>query len=319
MGVRISDLPTANTMTDADYLEAEVSGESRKVVPSTVLEGSGHFSTTTGHDHDGVDSKKIDKEDIIGLTSSDSPTFSTVKLTDLSDGYIPYHSSDSVGLVDGVLKTDVDDAVSKKHTRSHSISSTSDHTSTISSGYILKSDTNGLPSKGTNTDTEVNNAVTKTHDRQHSITSILDHTSTATPGKILKADANGLPIDATNVTDDAQLKRAGGDINSFTLKTTPSVNDIVLIEDSADSYNKKKVKVVSLIGSFYTVSLGGQDGVTITHNLNTSSYITKVAPRDLTPFGMVGDISMVRALNTVTIYNSGIAGINAEVEITVHS
>jgi len=271
MGVRISDLPTANTMTDADYLEAEVSGDSRKVTPPTILDGSGYFSPTTGHDHDGVDSKKVDKEDVIGLTSSDTPTFSTVKLTDLSDGYIPYHSSDLVGLVDGVLKTDADDAISRKH------------------------------------------------DRQHSITSSSDHTSTATPGKILKADANGLPIDTLNVTDDAQLKREAGDINSFTLKTYPDDDDIVLIEDSADSYNKKKAKVVSLIGSFYTVSLGGQDGVTITHNLNTSSYITKVAPRDLTPFGMVGDISMVRALNTVTIYNSGIAGINAEVEITVHS
>ncbi len=51
-----------------------------------------------------------------------------------------------------------------------------------------------------------------------------------------------------NVTNDAQLTRAAGDLNSFTEKVTPVNNDIVLIEDSADSFNKKKIKLLNLLG-----------------------------------------------------------------------
>lgn len=48
-------------------------------------------------------------------------------------------------------------------------------------------------------------------------------------------------IGLTNVTNDAQLKRSAGDINTFTEKVTPVDADIVIIEDSEDSFNKKKV------------------------------------------------------------------------------
>lgn len=51
----------------------------------------------------------------LGLSTSDSPTFATVKLTDLTDGYIPYHVNDAAGLADGPTKTNVDSAVSLKH------------------------------------------------------------------------------------------------------------------------------------------------------------------------------------------------------------
>jgi len=61
------------------------------------------------------------------LKSTDSPIFANIKLSALSDGYIPYHVDDATGFADGPVKADVDDAVSKKHTRSHAISSTSDH------------------------------------------------------------------------------------------------------------------------------------------------------------------------------------------------
>jgi len=52
-----------------------------------------------------------------------------------------------------------------------------------------------------------------------------------------------------NVTDDAQLKRAAGDINTFDEKTPLLDDDIVLIEDSAASYAKKKAKISSLLGA----------------------------------------------------------------------
>ena len=49
-----------------------------------------------------------------------------------------------------------------------------------------------------------------------------------------------------NVTNDAQLKRSAGDFSTFLNKTIPLVNDVVLIEDSADSNNKKYVTLSSL-------------------------------------------------------------------------
>jgi hypothetical protein len=65
-----------------------------------------------------------------------------------------------------------------------------------------------------------------------------------------------------------------------------------------------------------TITLAGQDGVTVTHNKGDTSYIAKVMPRDITPLGSVGDISVVRAANTVTVYNSGFSGGAAEIEIS---
>lgn len=49
------------------------------------------------------------------LDPGSSPIFATLKLSNLSDGKIPYHDSDGVGLVDGPTKTDVDSAVNLKH------------------------------------------------------------------------------------------------------------------------------------------------------------------------------------------------------------
>jgi len=49
------------------------------------------------------------------LGTTNSPTFSTVKLSGLTDGYIPYHVNDATGLADGPTKANVDSAVSLKH------------------------------------------------------------------------------------------------------------------------------------------------------------------------------------------------------------
>ena len=49
-----------------------------------------------------------------------------------------------------------------------------------------------------------------------------------------------------NVTDDAQLKRAAGDFSSFAAKGTPVSADVLLIEDSADSGNKKSIQISNL-------------------------------------------------------------------------
>lgn len=49
-----------------------------------------------------------------------------------------------------------------------------------------------------------------------------------------------------NVTDDAQLKRAAGDIDSFAEKTEPVETDIVLMEDSENSNTKKKLQLANI-------------------------------------------------------------------------
>ena len=55
-------------------------------------------------------------------------------------------------------------------------------------------------------------------------------------------------IGLSNVTNDAQLKRAAGDINTFTEKVTPVETDIVIIEDSEDLFSKKKVLLSNMLG-----------------------------------------------------------------------
>jgi len=49
---------------------------------------------------------KINRTQVYGLTASDSPTFTTVKLSNLTDGYVPYHVSDASGLANSPIYTD---------------------------------------------------------------------------------------------------------------------------------------------------------------------------------------------------------------------
>ncbi len=77
----------------------------------------------------------------------------------------------------GLTHANVSDAISKKHSIQHSITSTSDHTSTATSGQILKADANGLPVDATNTDAQVDDAVSKAHshaDVTQDITVVVD-------------------------------------------------------------------------------------------------------------------------------------------------
>lgn len=68
--------------------------------------------------------------------------------------------------------------------------------------------------------------------------------SSANPHSVTKAQ-----VSLGNVTNDAQLKRAAADFSTFTQKATPVIADRLLIEDSADSQNKKYVTVGDLPSS----------------------------------------------------------------------
>jgi hypothetical protein len=61
------------------------------------------------------DLSPTDARTVLGLATTDSPVFVTVKLSGLTDDYIPYHVDDSTGLANGPTKTNVDSAVSLKH------------------------------------------------------------------------------------------------------------------------------------------------------------------------------------------------------------
>ncbi|MCK9604678.1 MAG: hypothetical protein M0R66_10005, partial [Candidatus Omnitrophica bacterium] len=51
----------------------------------------------------------IAQADVSGLTTASSPVFATVKCSDLTDGYIPYHVSDAAGLADSPLRSTAED------------------------------------------------------------------------------------------------------------------------------------------------------------------------------------------------------------------
>ncbi len=68
-------------------------------------------------------------------------------------------------------------------------------------------------------------------------------TTTGNPHATTKSE-----VGLSDVTNDAQLKRSAGDFNTFTEKTNPVDDDIVILEDSAASFAKKKAKVSKLKG-----------------------------------------------------------------------
>ena len=84
-----------------------------------------------------------------------------------------------------------------------------------------------------------------------------------------------------NVTNDAQLKRESGDINSFTEKVTPANDDVLLIEDSASSYAKKKIKFSSITS--------GASGGGATENLliNSDMRINQYKGVTTSSFGVI--------------------------------
>ena len=75
-------------------------------------------------------------------------------------------------------------------------------------------------------------------------------------------DYTAAQIGLGNVTDDAQLKRADADFNSFPEKVTPVAADIVLIENSEAGYSKAKVLLSNMLGG------GGSGGGSFVWELN---------------------------------------------------
>jgi len=136
-------------------------------------------------------------------------------------------------------------------------------TGDFTAGRIVKiNNASGIVEQGTNTDTDVATAVA--------------HSGlTNNPHAVTKAQ-----ISLTNVTDDAQLKRAAGDINTFDEKTEPIADDLLLAEDSADSNNKKKVKMKYFLGGLINQVL--TSGTAISWDMKDGSRATLTAAHNFT-------------------------------------
>lgn len=124
-----------------------------------------------------------------------------------------------------------------------------------------------------------------------------------------------------NLTNDAQLKRADNDINSFIEKTSPASLDVLLIEDSGAGYAKKKVKIANLPGG----GGGGEAGLKV---LGESGYetleaaITNIGSNPITLFIPAGTINItsdpfVPENIELLVLKGAIFNISADVTMTI--
>ncbi len=154
-------------------------------------------------------------------------------------------------------------------------------------------------------------------------TTDLDAT-TSLHGLMPKADKTKLDgIEAgADITDAVNIASS---IHGVDSKATPIDADELGLIDSAASNALKKLTWANLKATllatdgyvFYngSITLDGQNGVTVTHNKGNTNYIVKVMPKD-NSLGMIGEISVIKSANTCVIYNTGIGSIAADVELS---
>lgn len=182
---------------------------------------------------------------LLGLATTDSPVFVTAKLSGLSNGKIPYHVDDATGLADGPTKTDVDSAVSAAHARSHSITGTSDHTSTATAGKVLKADANGLPVESVIV-VAATGAVTNPSQPAFLATADGTQTNIATASNVKVLFATEIYDQGANLAS-----------STFTAPVTGKYHfDILLYLNALDSATRY---FVSLVTSNRTLNLDGKD------------------------------------------------------------
>jgi len=121
----------------------------------------------------------------------------------------------------------------------------------------------------TDFDVEVSNNADVSANTTHSTGNGSDHANVALNDAHRVSTSNPHVVTKTqvslgNVTDDAQLKRAASDFSTFTAKAIPAAADLLLVEDSADSNNKKKISVGSLSGNSSSLLMFGNSNVSVT-------------------------------------------------------
>lgn len=106
----------------------------------------------------------------------------------------------------------------------------------------------------------------------------------------------------------------------MTIKTVFAVNDIDYIDKLNNMITELNADMASAIAAqafgllFGAVTLNGIDGVTIVHNKGNTNYVLTVLPTGVNAQD-VGDISYVKAANTVVVYNTGRPRLAADYEV----
>ena len=157
-------------------------------------------------------------------------------------------------------------------------------------------------------------------------TDLSDHLEdTDNPHEVDKTD-----VSLTNVTNDAQLKRAAGDINSFDEKASPVAGDMVLLNDSEDSWATVKADVDNLPGgggSSFTVDYEDittdSDAVDVSGDYDLVIVRANTGSNNITIGGLTGGVDKKLVLilktsgsNTLTVENNEATGTE---KITTHT
>jgi len=130
-------------------------------------------------------------------------------------------------------------------------------------------------------------------------TSASDNAKKASPAQVQA----GLSLD--NVTNDAQLKRAANDFFSFTAKSANlAAADLVLIEDSAASYAKKKVTIGTL-GAYPPRVYSTTTASSLTPNIDYYDFFWHYAQNGAITINAATGTHVIGRKITINIYASG--------------
>jgi len=119
-------------------------------------------------------------------------------------------------------------------------------------------------------------------------------------GKVKWGTIDKTSIGLGSVTNGAQLLRASNDYTTFTEKTTLTTGDIILIEDSADTYTKKKITLSSL-GGYFMTSVTGSYSYTNAGGEQTVIEIVSSIKKLMT--GLILDVTAMIKNGTFRIYS----------------
>jgi microcystin-dependent protein len=212
------------------------------------------------------------------LATTDSPQFATVKLTGLTDDYIPYHVNDATGLANGPTKTNVDSAISLKHANSadhtqHTDTGTTGTSFIINSGSATKKytvTTDGLAANKSNDAADIDSAITLKHANttDHAIggdttlgamsadINMNTHQVTA----LSAPDANGEAIRATTKITEINLESAVDLKHAAVTVTSPIVVDAGQALSHVDTDGNKHIPANSTTNEGKVLTAGATAG-----------------------------------------------------------
>jgi hypothetical protein len=111
-----------------------------------------------------------------------------------------------------------------------------------------------------------------------------------------------------NVSNDAQLKRAANDFNTFTNKTSPTSSDIVLIEDAAASGVKKYSTIAQIISNNGVSSFNGRIGAVVPQSGDYTNAQVGLG-------NVTNDAQLKRAANDFNSFTIKATPVNADILI----